>query len=90
MLQLNILTWALFTGALFSRIMKEPMPPCLDCPDRTVGCHATCEKYKKYKDDHMKWAIPIAEQKLNSYEMNDLSRKRFEKWNKAKAKGNVK
>lgn len=38
----------------------------------------------------MKWAIPIAEQKLNSYEMNDLSRKRFEKWNKAKAKGNVK
>jgi hypothetical protein len=24
-------------------------PPCKDCPDRVVGCHSKCEKYKSYK-----------------------------------------
>lgn len=23
-------------------------PPCKDCPDRTVGCHASCEKYTAF------------------------------------------
>ena len=23
--------------------------PCHNCPDRHVMCHATCEKYSKYK-----------------------------------------
>lgn len=23
--------------------------PCKDCPDRYVGCHGNCEKYKEYK-----------------------------------------
>lgn len=22
--------------------------PCKDCPDRVVGCHSKCEKYKKF------------------------------------------
>lgn len=25
---------------------------CLNCPDRTVGCHGICEKYKKEKAEH--------------------------------------
>lgn len=25
---------------------------CKDCPDREVGCHSTCEKYKKWKEEH--------------------------------------
>ena len=24
-------------------------PPCLDCPDRKVGCHGGCPKYAEYK-----------------------------------------
>ena len=24
--------------------------PCIDCPDRKVGCHGKCDKYKKFKD----------------------------------------
>ena len=26
---------------------KTPVP-CKDCPDRRVGCHAGCEKYREY------------------------------------------
>lgn len=24
--------------------------PCKDCPDREVGCHGECEKYKAYAE----------------------------------------
>ena len=23
--------------------------PCKDCPDRKVGCHSSCQKYKDFK-----------------------------------------
>lgn len=26
------------------------MKPCLDCKDRTVGCHGNCERYKEYRE----------------------------------------
>lgn len=30
--------------------MKKP--PCTStCPDRTIHCHSTCEKYKKWKSE---------------------------------------
>ena len=28
-------------------------PPCKNCPDRQVGCHAGCEKYKIFRDQQM-------------------------------------
>lgn len=30
-------------------LMPKADPPCLDCVDRTVGCHGTCEKYSDFK-----------------------------------------
>jgi len=30
----------------------EIKPPCLLCEERQVRCHATCEKYKAWKDQH--------------------------------------
>lgn len=38
--------------------MKKPginitpfAPPCKpDCPDRAVGCHGTCEKYREFRE----------------------------------------
>lgn len=24
--------------------------PCLDCPDRAVGCHGKCERYKAWQE----------------------------------------
>ena len=26
--------------------------PCKGCTERTVGCHANCEKYKKWRTDY--------------------------------------
>lgn len=26
--------------------------PCLNCSDREVGCHSTCERYKQFKNEH--------------------------------------
>lgn len=34
-------------GLLFSFQMIKP--PCKNCQDRTIGCHATCENYISYK-----------------------------------------
>lgn len=28
---------------------RAPTSPCKDCPDREVGCHGGCEKYKEYR-----------------------------------------
>lgn len=27
---------------------------CLDCHERAVGCHGTCERYKEAKENHKK------------------------------------
>lgn len=32
-----------------SRTVKESVP-CRNCPDREVGCHGKCEKYKAFKE----------------------------------------
>ncbi len=26
------------------------IPPCKECPERTVDCHCTCEAYQNYSD----------------------------------------
>lgn len=28
--------------------------PCKDCKDRKLGCHSTCEKYKKFDEENRK------------------------------------
>ena len=28
---------------------SRPIAPCLDCKDRTLGCHSTCEPYKEFR-----------------------------------------
>ena len=35
--------------------------PCLNCPDRTIGCHSTCEKYIEFQKVH-------AEEKAKAFE----------------------
>lgn len=54
---------------------------CIDCTDRKVGCHATCDKYKEYveRGNAIKRAR-IAEAKRNkgsiAYERNTLRKLR--------------
>ena len=30
--------------------MDKVSQACLGCPDRVVGCHGKCERYKAYRD----------------------------------------
>lgn len=41
-------------------------PPCKDCPEREVGCHARCEKYKAYKEDRTKECIWLIKKNQSS------------------------
>lgn len=25
--------------------------PCKDCPERFIGCHSSCERYKQYRSE---------------------------------------
>ena len=25
--------------------------PCKDCPDRVLGCHSSCDKYKAFREE---------------------------------------
>ena len=29
--------------------------PCKDCVDRDVGCHSTCDQYKKFANDRKEY-----------------------------------
>ena len=29
--------------------MRKKDAPCMDCPDRHVGCHGECEIYQEYR-----------------------------------------
>ena len=31
--------------------MDKVTKACLNCPDRVVGCHGKCDRYKAYRDD---------------------------------------
>lgn len=33
--------------------MPVAVSPCYECPDRTLGCHGTCEKYNNFKDERI-------------------------------------
>lgn len=35
--------------------MTKPKTPCYGCPDRTVGCHGRCEKYRVYREKLDGW-----------------------------------
>ena len=30
-------------------IVAPAIAPCKDCKDRHIGCHGTCDRYKKYR-----------------------------------------
>lgn len=36
--------------------------PCKDCPDRYLGCHSHCEKFKVYEEDKSKMQYELRKQ----------------------------
>lgn len=50
--------------------MTKPIPPCLDCKERILGCHTGCGKYIEFRkslDDYN-----IAVKKMNRDEARDF------------------
>lgn len=47
--------------------MKKPSSPCLDCPDRDVECHSTCEKYKAYVKEQDKYRELVRSERDTTY-----------------------
>ena len=66
--------------------MREPIPPCRECTDRSEGCWGKCEKYLEYKKDHDEWSKVVMKNKLAQYEQNDLVRQRFKAADKIRQK----
>ena len=44
-------------------LMPHTKAPCQDCPDRTVGCHGTCEKFAEYKSKRDKLRFELQKKK---------------------------
>ena len=56
--------------------------PCKDCPDREVGCHSTCEKYKAFRAEKDR---EIEERKIQ-YQSKTLDSKYFrDLWKRKRA-----
>ena len=43
--------------------------PCYMCEDRYGGCHAECEKYKEWKENHEKNRENIQAEKNKAYNL---------------------
>ena len=54
--------------------MKKPKATCRGCHDRTVGCHADCEKYQEYHEALMKYNAMIREAKDNAHSVDIIER----------------
>jgi len=64
---------------------KATMPvassPCYECPDRVLGCHGTCEKYKDFKDERIELSNQIrknarSEKAADAVIINGIQRRR--------------
>lgn len=57
---------------MFKISRKDTSVPCYECPDRYVGCHAKCERYKMF--DRMR--NDKREAALKGLEVQDYIRER--------------
>ena len=53
---------------------------CKDCPDRTMGCHSTCQKYLDAKGELHEKKARVFEQKMRDRDFDNF---RFEGLEKA-------
>ena len=49
--------------------------PCKNCTERIIGCHSTCEKYLKSKEDNDKRLDKLNKQRMILNSLNGIKRK---------------
>ena len=59
--------------------MKQPEAPCLFCDERELGCHVTCDKYRKYAKEQKKYREYITRQRLEEDDIEAIEIQRFRK-----------
>lgn len=60
-------------------ITPKVEPPCMDCPDRVVGCHSKCDKYKEYSQTLRKNQTEITEKYKSSRMAENYTQQKYEK-----------
>lgn len=54
---------------------------CKDCENRHIGCHSTCEKYNRERDENEKIKKKIEEEKKYfKYKTETVNKKYKNKW----------
>lgn len=53
--------------------------PCKDCPDRHIGCHAECDKYKAFEkalfeEKSIRYKANNAERRVENHEVQSKRR----------------
>ena len=53
-----------------------PTAPCLNCPDRYLGCHDTCQKYLTYRKEQDIVNTKRSKERRFEKEMDDYEKRR--------------
>ena len=57
--------------------------PCLNCKERKVGCHSTCEKYINYHNERVEWNKKRYEANKKKQEVLNAPHYKNNRWNGA-------
>ena len=57
--------------------------PCKCCTEREIGCHAICDKYKKWRDEVQEFNDKVAAKKGLTHDATDFINRKFRGVNKA-------
>ena len=62
--------------------------PCKDCPDRVLGCHSVCEKYKHFHEERTRELEQKRMEYLTNPFGNDYFRRNLKLKQRLKQSGN--
>ena len=54
--------------------MKMRKNPCFKCEERTIECHATCERYKEARKEHDKIVTKANLEKQARHDLTEVLR----------------
>lgn len=55
---------------------RKPNGPCIDCKDRVVNCHASCERYASWKAECVKRSDECTKARQKEKEVEEYTRKK--------------
>ena len=65
-------------------------PPCKDCPDRHIKCHASCERYLEYKKKNNEERQKDYKERLVTMQLYEMEQERKRKSSTAQRPSSLK